>query len=145
MNNPDFWLQKAIQKQKNQAQNGVEGAIDYYKQGLRITPNSEKLLYNIACCYEKIGKFENSIRWFKHVLEINPMNCDAYYGLALVYFKIKRYFDAHSSVEKAIEFHCETALVPINHMIYFRSMCYKKTGDMVSCCRDYMLLKNTFT
>jgi tetratricopeptide (TPR) repeat protein len=59
----------------------------------------------MACCYEKIGKFENSIRWFKHVLEINPNNSDAYYGLALANFKVKRYFEAHKCVEKAIEFY----------------------------------------
>jgi len=35
-------------------------------------PQSEKLLYNIACCFEKIGKFENAIRWFKHGLEVQP-------------------------------------------------------------------------
>lgn len=31
MNNPDFWLQKAIQKQRNQSMIAIEGAIDYYK------------------------------------------------------------------------------------------------------------------
>ena len=36
MNNPDFWLQKAIQKQKVNSVIAMEGAIDYYKQGLRI-------------------------------------------------------------------------------------------------------------
>jgi predicted nuclease of restriction endonuclease-like (RecB) superfamily len=36
MNNPDFWLQKAIQKQRSQNLIAIEGAIDYYKQGLRI-------------------------------------------------------------------------------------------------------------
>jgi hypothetical protein len=37
MNNPEFWLQKAIQKFVNNNTNvGIEGGIDYYKQGLRI-------------------------------------------------------------------------------------------------------------
>lgn len=31
MNNPDFWLQKAIQKQKVNSVIAMEGAIDYYK------------------------------------------------------------------------------------------------------------------
>lgn len=35
MSNPDFWLQKAILKQRNQSLVAIEGAIDYYKQGLR--------------------------------------------------------------------------------------------------------------
>ena len=69
----------------------IEGAIDYYKQGLKITPTSEKLLYNIACSYEKIGKFANALRWFKHVLDSNPGSVDAHYGLSLASFKVKNY------------------------------------------------------
>lgn len=36
MNNPVFWLQKAIQKLRVSSIVAIEGAIDYYKQGLRI-------------------------------------------------------------------------------------------------------------
>lgn len=36
MTNPDFWLQKALQKQRLNSVIAIEGAIDYYKQGLRI-------------------------------------------------------------------------------------------------------------
>jgi hypothetical protein len=36
MTNPDFWLQKALQKQRVNSVIAIEGAIDYYKQGLRI-------------------------------------------------------------------------------------------------------------
>lgn len=47
MNDPNFWLQKAIQKQKNQSLVAIEGAIDYYKQGLRIVSSYFILLWNI--------------------------------------------------------------------------------------------------
>ena len=33
MNNEDFWLQKALQKDQKSS---IEAAIDYYKQGLRL-------------------------------------------------------------------------------------------------------------
>lgn len=94
----------------------IEGGIDYYKQGLRIvrktlnikyfvlqTPQSDKLLYNIACSYEKIGKHENSIRWLRHLLDVDPHNSDAHFGLALNYFKTHRYPEAVKNINEALD------------------------------------------
>lgn len=62
-------------------------------------------MYNIACCFEKISKFENAIRWFRHGLEVQPQNSDILYGLALTHFKTKRYQEATEYIEQAIEKH----------------------------------------
>ncbi|CDW86062.1 tpr domain containing protein [Stylonychia lemnae] len=104
MKSPNFWLQKAIQQCNNDS---VESSIDYYKQGLRVNPTSEILLYNLACQFQKIGKFENSIRWLKHSLNIKPQWTDAYYGLAITKFKMQKYDLALKNIELAIETHQE--------------------------------------
>lgn len=77
--------------------------MDYYRQGLRINPTSEILLYNLACCFEKISKFKNTIRWLEHALSVKQRWTDAFYGLAMTYFKMGDYQQSSHYIENAIE------------------------------------------
>jgi tetratricopeptide (TPR) repeat protein len=58
---------------------------------------SDKLMHNLACCYDKIGLYGCAIRWFEHGLKLKHRWTDALYGLSVSYFKIKKY-------EKALEY-----------------------------------------
>ena len=48
----------------------------------------------MACCYDKMGKFYNTLCWFKNGLSLNNMWTDALYGTAVTYFKMSSYKDA---------------------------------------------------
>jgi tetratricopeptide (TPR) repeat protein len=76
------------------------------------------------------------------VIDITPKHADSLYGLALSNFKLTRYEAAIPFIEKAIDYWVkETCLTKIEQMIYFRSLCYKKTGDKNKCLRDYESLR----
>ena len=59
-----------------------------YRQGLRLTPNSLTLLYNLGrnCIY--LSKFESSEVWFKFGLQIHPSWLDGLIGIAHLYFEM---------------------------------------------------------
>eukprot|EP00347_Sterkiella_histriomuscorum_P021543 403333609 len=142
MNNPQFWLQKAIQKSQSDS---IESSIDYYKQGLRLNPTSEILIYNLACQYHKIHKYMNCIRWLEHSLVIKPRWTDAYYGLSLTYFKLGQYEKAAEEVQRAVEcFRKNESLSDIDNMIYLKAMCYKNTKNFIKSQRDYNSLQLKF-
>lgn len=88
MNNPDFWLQKAIQKQKVNSVIAMEGAIDYYKQGLRIVLILLLTIYRIhkvrnsyttlLACTRRLGNMkmqsDGSITYWKCSLNMQTLN-----------------------------------------------------------------------
>jgi tetratricopeptide (TPR) repeat protein len=79
------------------------------------------------------------------VIDITPKHADSLYGLALSNFKLTRYSTAIPYIEKAIEYWtANESLTKIEQMIYFRGLCYKKTGDKVKCQKDYESLRPLF-
>lgn len=121
MNGTDFWMQRALMCTQEAK---IEAAIDYYKQGLRIQPTCESLLYNLACAFEKLGKRQNTLLWFKYALQLKPRWTDALYGVAVTQFKSGDFNSALEFIERAVETYRQ-GLVSLNCMIYLRSMCYK--------------------
>jgi len=91
LKDPLFWLQKAIKISK---QGNVEAAVDFYKQGLKYNPLNQNLLYNLACCYEKIRKYGIAIAWFKNGIDVYPRWTDALFGIGVTYFKIRKFNEA---------------------------------------------------
>jgi tetratricopeptide (TPR) repeat protein len=123
MDDPKFWLQKII---KLDSINTKEAAIDYYKQGLRKKPLARILIYNIACCYEKLKKFNNALIWFKHGIDLDSKWTDCYFGCALTYFKMSNYEKAYEFVKKASgRFKQEKSQQPPENLQYLQAMCEK--------------------
>jgi len=47
-------------------------ALKEYEMGLHLFPEEPSYLYNIACCYAKMGNLEKSIEWLKKAIEKYP-------------------------------------------------------------------------
>jgi hypothetical protein len=58
MESPYFWLEKAKREEK------IDTCVSYYLNGLRHSPTSTMLMYNLANSYKKLGKLENAQAWF---------------------------------------------------------------------------------
>ena len=66
------FLSSLQEESKNTA--GAEATL---KEGLRIFPKNEDLLYALGALYEKTNRFEESIGQMEAVLKINPNHADA--------------------------------------------------------------------
>lgn len=82
----EFWFRKGFSMQR---QKGVDVALDYYLQGIRIDATHYPCVLNLACVYSQLDKHANARKWFDFARKVNPLSIDAYYGSALSYFKMK--------------------------------------------------------
>ncbi len=67
-------------------------AIIVLKKLLKISPNNESAIYEIAYCYERIGDFDSCIEYYNKYIDNNPYSFTAWYNLGNIYF-LKRELD----------------------------------------------------
>jgi len=60
-------------------------------------------MYNLAICFERLGKFGSSLTWFSHALRVNPTLDEAYMGSSLVLIKTGEYEEALKFADIAIK------------------------------------------
>ena len=58
-------------------------------------------IFNLACAYEKLKKYEEALGWFVHAINVQKDWPDAHYGLALCCLKLKRNPEAVEHIENA--------------------------------------------
>jgi len=63
MDCPQFWLQQGLKNEALGLQR-LEHANVFYRQGLRITPDNLKLIYNLARNSVCLNKYEAANKWF---------------------------------------------------------------------------------
>jgi tetratricopeptide (TPR) repeat protein len=69
-------------------QGDYDAALTSYRLALRDSPNSVRVLENMAIAFSKLGQLDDAIRSYKRALSIDPKLSGAHYGLA--YLLIKR-------------------------------------------------------
>ncbi|MBN2408084.1 MAG: tetratricopeptide repeat protein, partial [Elusimicrobia bacterium] len=52
-------------------------AADELKKGLKVIPESVRLLYELADCYMKLEKYDKAMSAFKKVIKISPVSRQA--------------------------------------------------------------------
>ena len=82
--NPDY-LSEGLALEK---QGDYDAALTSYRLALRESPNSVRVLENMAIAFSKTGQLDDAIRSYKRALSIEPKLSGAHYGLA--YLLIKR-------------------------------------------------------
>jgi len=98
-NDADFWYHKGFTTGQKQQ---MDTALNCYKQAIKIDPAHYPSMFNLACCYEKLGRFSSAKRWFDNLCSIKLDWADAYYGAALSAFKLGKYEETLPRVSKAI-------------------------------------------
>ncbi len=61
-------------------------AIIVLKKLLKLSPNNESAIYEIAYCYERIGDFDSCIEYYNKYIDNNPYSFTAWYNLGNIYF-----------------------------------------------------------
>jgi tetratricopeptide (TPR) repeat protein len=82
---PDSILQNAIQLHKS---GNIQGAVDGYKEYLKLRPDSTEARSNLGAALAKLGYFEDAIAEYKQALRRAPGNPGIALNLAIAYYKL---------------------------------------------------------
>jgi len=128
------------EKIKELIQNGVEfankneneKAVKEFQKALKIDPENEEAMYNLACTYSDMGEYLKSYELFKTIINKNPKNINAFNNLALMYARQGKYNDALYIYEKGIEHNPDAALLYNN-----RGNIYFEIGNYVEALKNF--------
>ncbi|MBM3296400.1 MAG: tetratricopeptide repeat protein [Candidatus Aminicenantes bacterium] len=84
-------------------QGDLEGAQEFFKQSLDVSPSDETLAYNVGEIYFSNGKVDEAIRYFKLAVEIKPGWPEAHLKLGFSYLNKADYGPAAASMAKYLE------------------------------------------
>ncbi len=80
-------------------QGDYDAALTSYRLALRESPNSVRVLENMAIAFSKLGQLDDAIRSYKRALSIEPALSGAHYGLAFLLIKRGEISDAAYHLE----------------------------------------------
>jgi tetratricopeptide (TPR) repeat protein len=127
-----------------QRQKGVDVALDYYLQGVRIDPCHYPCVLNLACVYSQLDKHANASKWFDLARKVNPLSIDAYYGTALSCFKMKQFQQAYNTLD-GMPSEAESETLRPEDLTYFKALCLKKLYKFKEAEREYKTLGKQFS
>ena len=84
----DIYLDLSMEYQN---QNDYKSALNVLKEAIRVNPNNESAIYEIAFCYDQLEDFESSIKCYSDFIDENPYSFTAWYNLGNAYSKIDNY------------------------------------------------------
>ena len=68
-------------------ENRVGEAVEYYKMGLRLNPNSPHIEANIGLSYAELGQVDQAIRHLEQAIKLMPGYGEAYNNLGIAYIQ----------------------------------------------------------
>lgn len=104
--------------------NRIADAIVHYKTLAAHYPEKTNFKYNLACCYDAVGDYQNAIPILLQLVIMNPKSVSMLKKLANIYIKIGKYMNARELYEKIIK------QGNVSYEIYYEyaNICIK-TGD----------------
>lgn len=108
-------------------------AVEYYKNALRVQPNSTDTWYNIGKFYQDMENWEKAMEAYNVLLKIDAKNKNAEYNLASIYLVAKKdYPNALEHYSKAL------SIDPAYVDAYFgRGVCHQTMGNIKNAEADF--------
>lgn len=108
-------------------------AAGYYEAALRIQPNSQEALYDLAKFYQETEDWNNAVGTYTQLLKVNPHHYDAHFNLGTIHAaSLKVYDQAIKYFNEAIS---DNPKDPRGY--YGRGYCYEMQGDVQKATADY--------
>lgn len=82
----------------------AEETIKQYEKALRVNPNNEKALQNLASCLISSDMIEAAIETLEEIRDVNPNNAAALRKLGNLYLKKENYLEAQKCFERILQF-----------------------------------------
>jgi len=146
--------------------NYYEYLIPYLKKLMKLEPDYNAHLYDLAYAYEKTEDFENSIACYLKYLENEPFSDSAWYNLGIIYNKQEQYKEALEAYDYALAINSQNTFaifnkgnilcnleryseaIPVYHeyienepdsfeAMTYLAECYEKTKDLVLARKYY--------
>lgn len=74
---------------------------------MQLNPSHKASIFNLACAYEKLKKYEAAMDRFTQAINVEMSWPDAHYGLALCCLKLERYPEAVEHILNAERYNIE--------------------------------------
>lgn len=108
-------------------------AEEYYRNALRIQPQSEEALYNLGKYYQDAGELNKAMDTYTALLKINAHHFDAHYNMGILHTgKLKMYDEGIRYFELSMQ---DNPNEP--RAFYGRGFCYEMKGDVNRALGDY--------
>ncbi len=108
-------------------------AVQFYKNAIRIQPNSTEAWYAIGKFYQDMGDWENAIVTYKALINADAQNKYALYNTGVIYLlQLKQYKLAHEQFTEAIRIDPEYI-----EAYYSRAVTLQAMGDKANAIADY--------
>ena len=108
------------------ARNDFIAAREYHEKALKIEPNNEFILKNLANNYYYSGDFELAIKYYKSILEKNKSNYEVRYFLSLLQLNQSNFKDGWKNFSSRWQSHTNNSkFLKINLPIYQKGKSYK--------------------
>ncbi|BFZ06499.1 hypothetical protein BsWGS_09538 [Bradybaena similaris] len=78
-------------------------AVNMAFAALKFLPDNSAIMFTLASCYGKQGKFEDSEKWFLAALQQNPQNANSHLNLGVLYHRWGKYKEANASYQRALQ------------------------------------------
>lgn len=110
-----------------------EGAIESYKNALKLNDNDFDIWFNLGLAYKNINQLDKSIEAYQKALSIKPNHSSACFNLANVYEQLNDTFTSLDYYKKAYEYSEDKD----NDIHYFLALAYLKTKDFENGLKHY--------
>ena len=118
----------------------TRGAIESYRQSIKLEPGSAEVFLNLGHAYLKLEKDGDAIKAFKQSVKLNPEVAEAYYGLGFSSFRANRFRDAADAFKKA------TTLNPKLAKAHFGlAVAYQELENETGLMEEYRILERLDT
>ena len=108
-------------------------AIDYYKNALRVQPNSTEALYNLGKFYQDMKDYENALACYKAVVKIDPKNKFAYFNMGAMELDKK----SLSTISLTYFTNAINIDPKYTDAYYGRGVCYQRMDEKKKAIEDF--------
>lgn len=108
-------------------------AINYYKNALKIKPNSPEVWYAVGKFYQDVENWDKAIETYNALLELDPKNKNANYNLGGIFMVGKKDY------KKSLEYFTKALTIDPAYVdaYYGRGVCYQSMGDKKNAVIDF--------
>jgi tetratricopeptide (TPR) repeat protein len=111
-------------------------AVPPYEQSTRISPNNERVRYNLGWCYNDLKRYAEAAGQLREAVRLKPEHMEAHIELGFAYLKLARLPAAAEELRTAIQIKGESALAH-----YYLGLVFVEQRNRNGALEQYRILQ----